>query len=213
MTKPDRARNSGRPLLVLLVGTCAMGAAWHLTPEYGPWWCHGIAEPLSLLVAVKWGTNRGFVERIARWGLGAIALGVLLSLMSWYLAPLAVHLIPALEQELSQLCLTLYMPPGPVKAIPILAMTVLNEELIWRGTLVDWCQGTLSFPKTLLVATVTYTLPIALSGSPLLVAMGVVLGALLTAQRLILRTWVAPFITHLTWTILVFVIHPLACAQ
>ena len=209
MTKPDFARPTSNPLIVLLVGSFAMGAAWRLTPEYGPWWCHGIAEPLSLFVALKWGANRGFVRRIAGWGVGAIAFGVLLSLMSRYLTPLAVNFIPDLGQELSQLYLTLDRPPGPAKAMPILALTVLNEELIWRGTLVDWCQRRLSPLQTVMAATVAYVLPVTMSGSPLLVAVAIVLGSLLTVQRLICRTWAAPFITHLTWAILVYVIRPL----
>jgi uncharacterized protein len=210
MTRSERVRTHGYPLIVLLTGSLAMATAWRLTPQYGPWWCHGIAEPVSLLVAFKWGANRGLAKPIARWGLGAIALGVLLSLISWYFAPLAIRLIPPVGRELGQLYVTLNKPPGPGVAMPILAMTVLNEELIWRGTLVDWCQRHLNAPSTLLLATLAYALPVTMSGSPLLVVVAIVFGSLLTAQRLIFRTWAAPFITHLTWTILVLVVRQLA---
>jgi hypothetical protein len=63
--------------------------------------------------------------------------------------------------------------------------------------------------RTVLLVTASYSLPIVFSGSWLLLLVAFGLGTVLAAQRLYCRTWIAPFITHLTWNMLVFVVHPL----
>lgn len=205
----NREPTTAKPLIVLGVASSAMALAWRFTPVWGPWWCHGIAEPLSLLTVLRWGRIQA-QTRATRWGFSALAVGALLALVSWYGVPVATRLIPSIGHELQNLYLTLRKPPGPAKAVPILVLTILNEELVWRSALFDWCQERLTALQIVLVTTAAYALPMVASGSPLLVTVAVMVGCLLGAERLIFRTWMAPFVTHLTWSLLVFVLRPLA---
>lgn len=207
---PKHTQNRNNPLLVTLVGTTAMIAAWLLTPRYGPWLCHGIAAPVSIIAALRWRPKPVRAPYSVAVVLGSIALGVLLATLSWCLAPIAAHRLPALGRELGSLYATLSRSPGPTRAAPILVLSIIAEELIWRGVLVDWCQTRLNRGRTLLLVTAWYTLPIAFSGSWLLLLVAIGLGTVFAVQRLYCRTWIAPLITHVTWNMLVFVVHPLA---
>ena len=208
LTQKD-TQNRSSPLLVMLVGTTAMVTAWLLTPRFGPWPCHGIAAPVSIVVALRWRTKPARVPHTVASILGSFALGTLLATLSWCLAPIVTHWMPAFGRELGSLYATLSRSPGPTLASPILALSIVAEELIWRGVLVDWCQTRLNSSRTVLLATVAYTLPMMFSGSWLLLLVAFGLGAVLAVQRLYCRTWIAPLITHLTWNLLVFVVHPL----
>jgi len=206
----EHTRNRGNPLLVTLVGTTAMIAAWLLTPRYGPWACNGIAAPVSIIAALRWRPKPVRAPYLVATLLGSFALGVLLATLSWGVAPIVERQLPAFGRELGTLYATLSHSPGPTRAAPILVLSIIAEELVWRGVLVDWCQTRMNRGRTVLLVTASYALPIAFSGSWLLLIVAIGLGTVLAAQRLYCQTWVAPFITHLTWNMLVFVVHPLA---
>jgi uncharacterized protein len=207
---PKNTANRGNPLLVTLVGTTAMIAAWLLTPRYGPWACNSLAAPVSIIAALRWRPKPVRVPHSVASLLGSFALGVLLATLSWSVAPIVAHQLPAVGGELRTLYATLSHSPGPARAAPILVLSILAEELVWRGVLIDWCQPRMNRGRTVLLVTASYSLPIVFSGSWLLLLVAIGLGTVLAAQRLYLRTWIGPFITHLTWNILVFVVHPLA---
>jgi len=206
----ERSRNRGKPLLVTLMGTTAMIAAWLLTPRYGPWVCHGLAAPVSIIAALRWRPKPARVPYSVASLLGSFALGVVLATLSWGVAPIVARQLPVFGRELGTLYATLSHSPGPTRAAPILVLSIFAEELVWRGVLVDWCQTRTNTGRTVLLVTASYSLPIVFSGSWLLLLVAIGLGTVLAAQRLYCRTWIAPFITHLTWNILVFVVHPLA---
>ena len=94
--------------------------------------------------------------------------------------------------------------------MPILVISVIAEELVWRGELVVWLQKRLTMLGTVAFSTISYAVPITLSKSPLLVTIGLCLGLLFTLQRLVSRTWLAPLVAHLVWALLVMVAWPLA---
>ena len=202
-------RNRNNPLLVTLVGTTAMIAAWLLTPRYGPWACNGLAAPVSIIAALRWRTRTERVPYSVASILGSFALGVFLAILTWCVAPIVAHRLPAVGRELARLYATLSHSPGPARAAPVLVLSIIAEELVWRGVLVDWCQPRMNRGRTVLLVTASYSLPIVFSGSWLLLLVAFGLGTVLAAQRLYCRTWIAPFITHLTWNMLVFVVHPL----
>jgi len=205
----EHTRNRSNPLLVTLVGTTAIIAAWLLTPRYGPWACHGFAAPVSIIAALRWRPKPVHVPYSVVALLGSFALGVLLASLSWGVAPVVAHQLPAFGRELGTLYATLSHSPGPRQAAPILVLSIIAEELVWRGVLVDWCQTRMNRGRTVLLVTASYALPIAFSASWLLLLVAIGLGTVLAAQRLYCRTWIAPLITHLTWNMLVFVVHPL----
>jgi membrane protease YdiL (CAAX protease family) len=201
-----RGRSS---LCVVLVATILLAVAWLATPRYGPWLSNTLAAPIAIGVVFVCGLRPGFGPTRARIVLEAIACGLVLALLSWWLSPLASQQLPGIGLELTTLYATLNRSPGPTLGAPIVGLSVLTEEVVWRGVLVDWCETRMSPWRVVLVCTLAYTVPMAFSGSLLLVAVALGLGAVLTAQRLYYRTWMPCFVTHLTWNLLVFVVHPL----
>ncbi len=202
------SKHSSAPTVVI-IGTIAVALAWLLTPKYSPWLCHAALGSVSLAAAFYFGS----IDHTANWtkgaGLSGVVLGLILAIMSWIGAPIAARLVPSFGTELRQLYGILHRPPGPINAMPILVLTVIAEELVWRGELVAWLQKRLTVVGTLAISTISYAVPIALSNSPLLVSFAICLGMLFTLQRIILRTWLAPLVAHLVWALLVLVAHPL----
>ena len=197
-------------VLVVTVGSAAVALAWILTPRYGPWSCQAVASSICLVIAFYFGST----DLTRGWTKGAVLSGALLggflAMASWVCAPVAVQIMPDVGNNMRQLYATLNRPPGPARSLPILVLTVVAEELVWRGELVTWLHKRLPLFGTVAIATLSYSIPIAASKSPLLIAIALCFGMLFTLQRLIFRTWIAPLIAHLVWAIGVFVVHPLA---
>lgn|GEM_PF-2417077 len=198
----------GHPLCVLASATVLMACAWLLTPSHGPWLSNALAATLVTGILLVAGPHPATIPLRARVCAGAAALGLLYATLTWCLVPTAIQILPAVRAQLQSLYATLHRAPGPTWGIPILALTVLVEETVWRGVLIDWCEPHLRPWLVVLLAPLAYTIPVAFSGSPLLIVVALGLGAALTAQRLHFRSWVPCFVTHLTWNLLVFVVQP-----
>jgi membrane protease YdiL (CAAX protease family) len=201
--------NHPSEMRVVIVGSLAIALAWIFTPRYGPWACQAIAASICLLGAFFFGsTDRkaGWTKRVA---ISGIVLGGFLAVMSWACAPIAARILPVINNDMRQLYAALNRAPGPVKSLPILVLTVIAEELVWRRELVTWLLRRFRTFGTVVITTVSYAIPIAASKSPLLIAVAVCFGILFTLQRLIFRSWLAPLIAHLVWAILVLVAFPL----
>ncbi len=66
-----------------------------------------------------------------------LAVGVLMSLATWWLYPLSVSVFPPIQTEVETLYALLRQAPGPVRAFPLLLLVVAAEELVWRGVAID----------------------------------------------------------------------------
>ena len=119
------------------------------------------------------------------------------------------HAIPEVASEVRRLYGLLTAPPGPRAAIPLLTLAVLGEELVWRGVLYPALTQRMSRPVAVGIATLLYALPQAGSGSWLLVALALGCGSLWTLQREWTNGLLAPTITHLGWSLCLFVVAPL----
>ena len=101
-------------------------------------------------------------------------------------------------------------PPGPIRAFPVLLLVVAAEELVWRGLAIDlfskawgpWCA--------VLLSALLYVLPQVALGPALLMIVALLCGLLWGALRVRFGSLAAPFIAHLIWDLLVFVLHPVA---
>ena len=204
----ETSENRGAPFVVLF-GSFAVALAWLMTPRYGPWICHAAFGLAAAAVAWRYGSNL----RAVRWSLNAVIsgciLGLGLAIISWVVAPIIIRLIPAFNSDLTHLYSTLNRAPGPYKALPILLLAAAVEELVWRGEWVDWLQKRLPVAAAAAIATVSYALPIAASHSLLLFGFAAGLGLILTLQRIVVGTWLAPMLAHLIWALLVLVVRPL----
>ena len=196
-------------LPIVALGSVSMAFAWLLTPYYGPWVANAAAAIPTLVVAFIWGEaarNLQLKPRALAW---SMALGLTLAFMTWLLAPPLAKEFPALSNEMTRLYATLNRPPGPVRALPILLTTAATEELVWRGELVNWLQRRYGLVTTVIIATLSYSIPIAASRSILLFCIANGLGAILTLQRVATKSWIACSISHMIWALGVFVIRPI----
>lgn len=198
------------PLWTVALATLLLAGSWLATPVYGPWLSNSVAATAVILTLLLTSRTPASSPLRLHWLLISITLGVAFAAVSWWLAPLASRLVPKAGHELQALYGTLGRAPGPIWGAPIIALSAMAEELVWRGILVDWCESRWSALRVVLASTISYAVPMAFSGSLLLVCVALALGAALTFERLRSGTWVTCFVTHLTWNVLVFVVHPVS---
>jgi hypothetical protein len=143
-----------------------------------------------------------------------LAAGAALVLATHLLYGLAARLLPDLQAVVRQLYAELEAPPGPLAALPITAVVVLAEEVVWRGLLVDELLarlGTAPQRRTALLAAATllYAVPHLVAGIPVLLLAALALGAVWTTLRLATGGLGAPLLSHLVWSAAVFALWPL----
>jgi len=197
------------PLRVVMFGSVGMAFAWLLTPSCGPWLANSVVTIPILIAVLVWGETARNLQLTLRAATLSAAVGLTLALASWLLVPPLAREFPSLGTELKSLYLILNRPPGPLKALPLLLLTTTAEELVWRGELVSWLKQRYGLATTVVISTLSYSLPIAASKSLLLFCVATGLGAILTLQRIATRSWVAPLISHAIWSLGVFVIRPI----
>ena len=138
------------------------------------------------------------------------AVGIAMSLLTWWLYPISVAVFPPIQVEVQTLYGLLRQPPGPIRAFPLLVFVVAAEELVWRGLAIDLFAEALGPWRTVLVAALLYVLPQVAFRSPLLMVVALLCGVLWGSLRVRSGDLAAPFTAHLVWDILVFVMYPVA---
>lgn len=139
-----------------------------------------------------------------------LAVGVLMSLATWWLYPISVSMFPPIQTEVETLYALLRQAPGPVRAFPLLFLVVAAEELVWRGVAIDLFSKSLGPWRAMLLSALLYVLPQFALRSPLLIIVALCCGLLWGALRVRTKSLAAPFVAHLVWDILVFAWHPVA---
>lgn len=138
------------------------------------------------------------------------AVGIGMSLLTWWLYPLSVELFPPIQGEVETLYALLREPPGPIRAFPVLLLVVAAEELVWRGLAIDLFSKAWGPWRAVLLSALLYVLPQVALGSALLMIVALLCGLLWGALRVRFGGLAAPFIAHLVWNLLVFVLYPVA---
>ena len=139
-----------------------------------------------------------------------VAVGVLMSLATWWLYPISVSVFAPIQTEVETLYALLRQAPGPVRAFPLLFLVVAAEELVWRGVAIDLFSKRLGPWRAMFFSALLYVLPQVALRSPLLIIVALCCGLLWGALRVRTRGLAAPFVAHLVWDVLVFVWHPVA---
>ena len=201
-----------RLALALLVASLAFAAALAGRGWLSIWLGTGAAGAASAAVAL-WAAP-GRLRELARPRGAAIvaglASGALLAAASHLGYRLAVAAIPALRPLVAGLYGELRGSPGPLAALPVLAVVVLAEELVWRGLAVDLLAAAGLGPLAQVAgATLLYVAPLAASGSAVLVLVGACCGAVWGALRVGTGGLAAPLLCHLVWAAAVLVAWPL----
>lgn len=195
--------------LLLTVVILAWNATFVLTAASGvlvPIGC--VAGVLGGLGAVLGRTRwRQWTSRAGPGFLSGALLGLLLAVGSHLAYHLAAPVLPV-AGPVADLYGMLRMPPGPVVGMPLMLLTVLAEEVLFRGLLMDALRPRLG-RNAVLVSAGLYALANLGSGTWVLPVMAFLLGTLwgILAERsggLSVPLW-----CHIVWDVLVFAVVPL----
>ncbi len=201
------------PWFILALCIAAFCVPMALSGQVNIWAGTGAAALASVVVlwfALGPPLRKGFpTPALSTMALGAL-VGVIMSLATWGLYPVSISILPAIQVEVETLYALLRQWPGPLRAFPLLLLVVAAEELVWRGVAIDLLSPSLGARRAVLVSALLYVLPQVALGSPLLVVVAASCGLLWGALRVRTQGLAAPFVAHLVWDILVFVMFPVA---
>jgi uncharacterized protein len=200
-----RRRRRFAAAVALVVGTALLGATLRV-PHGSAWF-----TVLGLLVAATW-TIGSFVSgpipfqpdpHVAwRTFVGPVVAGVAAfgAFLAAYLLARHLPLVgPALDGVLAT------ADAGPTALVLLVALlNGAGEELFFRGAL----HAALEPHRPAMRATIVYVVVTASTGNVALVIAAVVMGILLSLERLSTRGVLAPMLTHLTWSTLMVLALP-----
>ncbi len=167
----------------------------------------------SLLVAIAF-VHR---DRLRSWfaldGRG-LAIGLAGGLLQAGLTHAGYHLvavrIPAIRQQVVALYELMGTGMGPMRALPIVVLAIVVEELVWRGVAFDTPTGSEgTWIRRGLLSALLYTAAQAGSGSWALAATAFVCGWVWWGARVWGKSLTAPVLMHLVWSLVVLVFLPL----
>lgn len=142
-----------------------------------------------------------------------VAIGALLGLAlaaaswaAWWVRGVApVDITP----DVQALYATLRLPPGPVRGLPLMLLTITAEEIIFRGLLLDTLRARLGGVGAVGVGAFIYAAANLGSGTWILPVVALLLGAGWGALAERSRGLWVPLACHCVWDIIVFSIAPL----
>jgi hypothetical protein len=121
-----------------------------------------------------------------------------------------VALWPGIAPRIAILYGDLQVFPGPAAGALVLLVAVVAEELVWRGLLVELLTPRLGPGWTCAAVSALYALPQVAAQTGVLVAVAFACGVVWTALRLAARNLVVPLVSHLVWSLVIFVLAPVA---
>jgi len=192
--------------VTLVVGTALLAATLRV-PSGSVWF-----TVLGLVVAATW-TAGSFVsgpipfqpDRKVTWSttvIGPVVAGVA-AFVVFLAAYLVARHLPLVGTALDGVLAT--ADAGSITVVLLVALiNGAGEELFFRGAL----HAALEPHRPALASTIVYVVVTAATGNLALVIAAVVMGALLSVERLSTRGVLAPMLTHLTWTTLMVLALP-----
>lgn len=204
--------SKARGLVTYCVTTLLLAAAWHARFAHGLWIVEAIAGVVGIALALfafggSWRTALALSKRNAAAGIG---LGLFLVIATQLSARLLLPYMPPVLAETRRLYALMQGPFGAAHYAPLVALVVVAEELVYRGVVTTLCEQRLRPMQTVVCATALYAVPLVASGSWLLVAIGVTLGACWTVARLRSQSLLVTLLAHYLWSCSTFVVFPLA---
>jgi membrane protease YdiL (CAAX protease family) len=192
-------------VLTLVVGCALLGVSLATNPGDAAFY------PLLLAVAVVWtagGLAAGPVPfrpetstRFERWA--APTLIGLLAGAVFVVGAFVIREIDPLRHWAADVLDHARRGNAPVVLLLALANAV-GEEIFFRGAL----YAALPERRRLVLTTAIYVAVTAVTGSPLLVFAGVLMGGLFAVQRYVSRGVLAPMITHVVWSLVMLTTLP-----
>jgi membrane protease YdiL (CAAX protease family) len=209
VTSPHKARG----LIAIVVATIGFSLALALRAHVDPWRSTALAALVSIGLSA-WALVPRMRELFGvtfRGAALAIGLGALL-VAATHVAYHAVQLAsPALAESIRVLYASIDVGASRLTLLVLTTTVVLGEELVWRGVAIELVGGAGRSRVAIGAASVAaYVLPQLAAHVVLLVLAATGLGSLFAAQRIMTGRLTEPFLTHLVWSLSVFVLFPLA---
>lgn len=179
----------------------------------GIWYATGGAGILLGTVALAVDHKSLLARTNFRWGLitAGLAAGFLMTALTYVLYPLVGHFVPDVVTQAAALYATLGQAE-PWRAALVLPLVITGEELVWRGAVQGALERRFGPAGAALISTLAYGLAVAPIGSPLLVAIALGCGLYWAILRAYFRSLTPALISHLIWSVIVFLIAPLSAA-
>ena len=179
----------------------------------GIWYANGGAGILLGILALVVDHKFLLARTNFRWGLitAGLAAGFVMTALTYVLYPLVGHFLPLVVTEAAALYATLGQAE-PWRAALVLPLVVTGEELVWRGTVQGALERRFGPAGAVVLSTLAYGLAVVPIGSPLLVAIALGCGLYWAGLRAYFRSLTPALISHLIWSVIVFLIAPLSAA-
>ncbi len=116
-------------------------------------------------------------------------------------------LLPAMKEQVLSLYSVMETGIGPVVALPIIVTTIIVEEMVWRGALLEGSNDRVA--KWAALSVVLYAIAQLGLGSWALALTALACDVVWTAMRHITGSLTAPVVMHLVWSLSVLVFVPL----
>jgi hypothetical protein len=205
------AEHSARRLACVGAATAAMATALASASFANTWLATGLAGAVAIALACF--VDAPALRRRLEPALAPVALGLGVGLAmvaaTFLVWPPLERAMPALGEALAQAYRPLYDWPGARSAVPVIALVVTAEELVWRGVLLEHLETRSAGARRIALAAALYASAQLATGSILIVCVALACGAAWTALRLRTGSLLAPLLAHLVWGLAVFVVWPL----
>ena len=200
-----------RGVITVVVATVGISIAIALRDRVDPWRATALAAGVAIALS-PWTLGpriRVLFAVTGRGALGAVALGAALLAVTHLAFQAVVVAAPGIAGSVRALYESIDVGSSRITLALLTAVVVLAEELVWRGVAIDLAATTRSQLETGIISMVLYMVPQIVGGAPLLILAAAVLGSLFAAQRIVTGRLTEPLLTHVVWSVGVFVVFPL----
>lgn len=207
--RADGERVSSRRLLALMIGLIV---GWGLLMQRFGGNIYAIMGPYALSVSAVIAALSS--RELRRWlrptplALGSgVAVGLVMTLVTYPLFSLVQRAFPELGSAVGALYATAHRA-SITEALPWVLAIILAEELLWRGALLHVLARRVPDGAAMALSLLSYALAQFGTGSWIVMLLALVCGALWTLQRRLTHSLLSPLISHLIWTPVVILLHP-----
>jgi uncharacterized protein len=198
-------------LLVLMVGLIA---GWCLLMQRfgGRGNIYAVMGPFALTVVLVVAALSS--NKLLRWFrptrlavLSGVGVGVGMTVVTYPIYALTRSLIPELAARVTVLYSAAHQTTLTEALAWVLAI-IVAEELLWRGALLYVLARRVPRSLAIAISVASYALAQFGTGSWIVMALALVCGTIWTLQRQLTRSLLSPLISHLIWTPIVILLHP-----
>lgn len=208
------ASEPGRKLrgaIALAIATLGFSIALLLRERVDPWRSTALAALVGAGIG-GWALGaraRALFTVTARSALVALALGAVLVAVTHGAYRVASIAYPELAVAVRALYASIDVGASGLTLVILTAIVVVGEEIVWRGVAVDLATNAGSRITIGAISVALYAVPQLVGGVPLLIVAATLLGGVFATQRLVTGRLTDALLTHVVWSVAVFVVVPL----